>query len=70
MKFSVHLSDTRHEETRQAILALLHEYNQPQTGANPYRGLVIEVRDERGSTIGGLWGGARASAALSDRTAA
>ncbi|MEO8059615.1 MAG: GNAT family N-acetyltransferase [Burkholderiales bacterium] len=57
MKFSIQLSDTTSEEVRQAILAPLREYNQSQTGANEYRGLAIEVRDEQGSTIGGLWGG-------------
>ena len=56
MKFSVHLSDTTSEETRQAILGPLRAYNQSQTGRNDYRGLAIELRDELGSTIGGLWG--------------
>ena len=57
MKYSVHLSDTTAEETRQAILAPLREYNQSQTGPNEYRGLTIEIRDEEDSIIGGLWGG-------------
>ena len=57
MKYSVHLSDTTAEETRQAILAPLREYNQSQTGPNEYRGLAIEIRDEEDSIIGGLWGG-------------
>jgi len=57
MKYSVHLSDTTAEETRQAILAPLREYNQSQTGPNEHRGLAIELRDEKDSIIGGLWGG-------------
>ena len=57
MKYSVHLSDTTDEETRQAILAPLREYNRSQTGPNEYRGLAIEIRNEEASIIGGLWGG-------------
>ena len=57
MKYSVHLSDTTAEETRQAILTPLREYNQSQTGPNESRGLAIEIRDEKDSIVGGLWGG-------------
>ena len=57
MNYSIHLSDTTAEETRQAIMAPLREYNRSQTGPNEYRGLAIEIRDERDSIIGGLWGG-------------
>ena len=57
MKYSVHLSDTTDEETRQAILAPLREYNRSQTGPNEYRGLAIEIRNEEAAIIGGLWGG-------------
>jgi GNAT superfamily N-acetyltransferase len=55
--FSLHLSDTTSEDTRQAILAPLRAYNQSKTGPLDHRGLAIELRDEQGATIGGLWGG-------------
>jgi GNAT superfamily N-acetyltransferase len=57
MKHSVHLSTTTSEEVRQAILAPLREYNQSRTGPYESEGLAIEIRDEQGSIIGGLWGG-------------
>lgn len=57
MQFSLHPSETTSEETRQAILAPLRAFNQSQTGVSEYRGLAIEIRDEQGSTVGGLWGG-------------
>ena len=57
MKYSLNLSNTTSEQTRQAILAPLREYNQSHTGPYEQQGLAIEIRDERGSIIGGLWGG-------------
>lgn len=57
MKFSIHLSDDNREEVRQAILVPLRSYNEEKAGPHQYRGLAIEVRDEQGSIIGGLWGG-------------
>lgn len=56
MTFSLHLSDTTSEDTRQAILAPLRTYNQSHTGVTEHRGLAIELRDETGVIIGGLWG--------------
>jgi GNAT superfamily N-acetyltransferase len=57
VNYSVHLSDSTAEETRQAILAPLRDYNQSRTGPYAYRGLAIEIRNEQDTTIGGLWGG-------------
>lgn len=57
MKHTFHLSDTTAEETRQAILAPLRAYNQSKTGPYAHHGLAIELRDEHGSIVGGLWGG-------------
>jgi len=52
-----HLSDTTDEATRQAILTPLRQFNTAQTGSSGgYRSLAIELRDELGQTIGGLWG--------------
>ena len=56
MNFSLHLSDTTSEKTRDSILAPLVEYNASQAGPSGSRGLAIEVRNVEGATIGGLWG--------------
>ncbi len=56
MKYSLHLSNTTSDEIRHAILAPLREYNQSHTGPYESQGLTIEIRDEKGSIIGGLWG--------------
>lgn len=56
MSFSLHLSDTTRDETRDSILAPLVAFNAAQAGPSNSRGLAIEVRDSGGATIGGLWG--------------
>ena len=57
MNYTIHLSETTSEEVRKVILAPLREYNQSQTGVDEYRGLAIELRDDQGLAVGGLWGG-------------
>ena len=57
MNYTIHLSETTNEEVRKVILAPLREYNQSQTGVDEYRGLAIELRDDQGLAVGGLWGG-------------
>lgn len=56
MEFKLKLSDVALDETRQAIVKPLIEFNDAQVGPSGYRPLVIEVQDEAGATIGGLWG--------------
>jgi hypothetical protein len=57
MDFTIDLTDSSDEETRQAVLAPLVEYNDSKAGASGYGPLAVLVKDAEGAVVGGLWGG-------------
>ncbi|MDM0075758.1 GNAT family N-acetyltransferase [Variovorax sp. J2P1-59] len=56
MEYTLALTDVADEETRKSILAPLVAYNDSQAGPSKGRPLVVEIKDEAGAVIGGLWG--------------
>jgi GNAT superfamily N-acetyltransferase len=50
------LTDVANRDVHDAILHSLVAYNASRAGPNHGRPLVLEVRDEAGAVIGGLWG--------------
>ena len=56
MNYKLDLTDLADEEVRKAIVAPLVEYNTSQAGPGNGRPLVITIRDESESIVGGLWG--------------
>ena len=50
------LSDVADETVRRAIAAPLVKFNESHAGASGNRPLVVELRDAKGSVVGGLWG--------------
>lgn len=50
------LTDVADRAVHDAILSSLVAYNASRAGPNHGRPLVLEVRDDTGAVIGGLWG--------------
>ena len=56
MDHTLVLTDVNDEALRKAIVAPLVAYNDAQAGPGNSRALVVAVRDESGTVVGGLWG--------------
>ena len=57
MNYKLNLTDEANEDIRSQILAPLVAYNVSQTAPSNGRPVVITVRDQSDTIIGGLWGG-------------
>lgn len=56
MGHSITLTDANDPAIRNAIVGPLIDFNQRQTGIEDFRPLALVLSDDRGQTIGGLWG--------------
>jgi len=56
MTHTIELTDTVDEAVRNAIVRTLIAYNALQTGISDHRPLIVELRDDQGEVVGGLWG--------------
>lgn len=50
------LSDTTDRRVRDAIALPLNAFNDAKAGVDPWRQLVITLKDDAGGILGGLWG--------------
>ncbi len=56
MTYTYILTDVADDAIRQQIVEPLVQYNESQAGPGHGRPLVVQLSDERGNIIGGLWG--------------
>lgn len=56
MTLQFELSDISDRRVRDAIALPLNAFNDAKAGVDPWRQLVIMLKDEDGAILGGLWG--------------
>jgi len=56
MEYTLTLTDVADEAIHESILAPLVAFNEIKAGPGEWRPLVVEVRDDANTVIGGLWG--------------
>jgi len=56
MEYTLALTDVADDDIRKAILAPLVAFNDSQVGPSQGRPLIVQVMDQSGGIIGGLWG--------------
>lgn len=56
MNHTLALSDVAQDDTRNAIVQSLLQFNEAAAGPSQHRPLVIAIRDESQAVLGGLWG--------------
>ena len=53
----LHVPDEPGPEDREAVLSRLRDFNADHGYASDHKPVAVLLRDEAGSTVGGLWGG-------------